>query len=163
MNSGYIFKIRNHATGKEREGVEVGKEQLRKIERSLIAVDKSNLVHREKMLDYRHWAFELLKIGNKQAKLAQDLERQLNEQIEIGYNFEREVHELEQQCRELSGRVSELEKELDEVINQGMRMAYQNVCYRDEIKRAINTLQHASDKKNKRDTIGVLRDILKGD
>src|SRR5690625_3020761 len=52
----------------------MSKELLEEIEEHILKIDEDDSTNRSKMLDYRHWTYELLKIANEQAERVQELE-----------------------------------------------------------------------------------------
>ena len=52
----------------------MNKERLEEIEEHILKIDEDDSANRSKMLDYRHWTYELLKIASEQAERVQELE-----------------------------------------------------------------------------------------
>ena len=50
----------------------MSRERLEEIEEHILKIDEDDSTNRSKMLDYRHWAYELLKIASEQAEQVQE-------------------------------------------------------------------------------------------
>ena len=88
----------------------MSKERLAEIEERILKIDEDDSTNRSKMLDYRHWAYELLKIANEQAERVQELEEAIADYAyEIGKR-KRALNKKNEQNKRYRGALEEISK-----------------------------------------------------
>src|SRR5690625_1956211 len=83
----------------------MNKERLAEIEERILKIDEDDSTNRSKMLDHRHWAYELLKIANEQAERVQEIEEDC-EYLSHHYGLEAEKNK---RYREVINNINEKE------------------------------------------------------
>src|SRR5690625_340914 len=95
----------------------MNKDRLEEIEEHILKIDEDDSTNRSKMLDYRHWTYELLKIASEQAERVQELEYLLDLVRKRKSNLEKQNKRYREALEALSDLVH-IEKCLDEEVIQ---------------------------------------------
>lgn len=85
------------------------KERLEKIRKGIELVDKHEVSDRTKMVDFRHWSYELLKIAVEQVERVAELERKLGE-------YTRKVDGLEADIQNINIDLGTVEENVNKIL-----------------------------------------------
>ena len=141
---------------------------MEEIEEHILKIDEDDSTNRSKMLDYRHWAYELLKIANEQAERVQELESFKNsveytvdtETIELIVEnqdsdvalssvetYDEEIYFLKKRVEDNDQAIVDLNKHVEELEDENVDLEQQNKLYRDLLtSRIVKQLIRLEDK-----------------